>query len=59
MPAPRDGALAPDSKRGAVTVSIGIGGLRDAARQRVDDFLTAIDRSLYRAESQGRNRVCR
>lgn len=51
--------LAPDSKRGAVTVSIGVGELRDAARQRVDDFLTAIDRSLYRAKSQGCNRVCR
>lgn len=51
--------LAPDSKRGAVTVSIGVGELRDAGRQRVDDFLIAVDRSLYRAKSQGRNRVCR
>ena len=30
-----------------------------ARRQRSDDFLAAVDRSLYRAKVEGRNRVCR
>ena len=51
--------LAPDATRGAVTVSIGVGQLHDARQQRLDDFLVAVDRSLYRAKTEGRNRVCR
>ncbi|HSX59031.1 MAG TPA: GGDEF domain-containing protein [Tahibacter sp.] len=51
--------LAPDARRGAVTISIGVGELRDSRRQRLDDFLVTVDRSLYRAKAEGRNRVCR
>ncbi|WP_257385083.1 GGDEF domain-containing protein [Tahibacter caeni] len=51
--------LAPNAERGAVTVSIGVGELRAERGQRSDDFLAAVDRSLYRAKAEGRNRVCR
>ena len=51
--------LEPGSPRGAVTVSIGVGQLRPQRHRRPDDFLADVDRSLYRAKEEGRNRVCR
>lgn len=51
--------LAPNAERGVVTVSIGVGEWLASRRQRGSDFLAAVDRSLYRAKAEGRNRVCR
>jgi diguanylate cyclase (GGDEF)-like protein len=49
--------LAPDAARGTVTVSVGVGQLR--LQRSPDEFLAEVDRALYRAKQQGRNRVCR
>jgi len=41
-----------------VTASVGVASMVPAAGQRLDDLLEAADRALYRAKTDGRNRVC-
>lgn len=47
----------PCGKPLSVTISIGAGMLEDADRQG-SDMMTRIDRALYSAKNDGRNRVC-
>ncbi|HET9482961.1 MAG TPA: GGDEF domain-containing protein [Xanthomonadales bacterium] len=42
----------------AMTVSIGIGQYDAARAQNLDEFVRNVDRALYRAKAEGRDRVC-
>lgn len=40
-----------------VTMSIGVGAVMPTPERSVEDFLYAVDKALYRAKQQGRNRT--
>jgi len=42
----------------AMTVSIGVGEYGAARAQNIDEFVRNVDRALYRAKTEGRDRVC-
>jgi diguanylate cyclase (GGDEF)-like protein len=43
----------------AITVSAGVGQFDPSRHADADDLYRAVDRALYRAKEEGRNRVCR
>lgn len=43
---------------GGVTASVGVAAMIPASSQRLEDLVEAADLALYRAKTEGRNRVC-